>query len=324
MIGLALLLLLANRRLRGAQLRVLSLGEVLWDKFDDQEFLGGAPLNFSANSRRLGHEVTLLTAVGSDERGSRALKAMEGMGISTRFVQTSLERPTGLALVSTDGFGNGTFTIPRPAAFDTLHVDAGLLSQIRDLQPDWIYYGTLALTAANTEEILIEITNDTVQAKRFYDMNLRTGHWNLQLVQRLSRMADVIKLNESEADLLFRLDCGNESFSIQAFCESWSEKHRVEMICVTLGSKGCSVYSKGVFNTFPGFSVSVVDTVGAGDAFAAGFLHGFHRGWPTKKIARFANGLGALIASRAGATPMWTIDEYLDLIEPDESKQFVY
>jgi fructokinase len=300
-------------------LRILSCGEVLWDKFDDQEFLGGAPLNFSANSARLGHEVALLTGVGTDERGSRALKAMADVGISTRFVQTSLERPTGLAIVSTDGFGNGTFIIPRPAAFDALHIAGGLLSQIQDLQPDWIYYGTLALTDPNTEDILNKIANVTVRAKRFYDMNLRTGHWNLQLVQRLSSMADVIKLNESEADLLFRLDCGNEIFSLKAFCERWSEKHGVETICVTLGSKGCSVYAKGIFETFAGFSVRVVDTVGAGDAFAAGFLHGFHSGWPTKKTARFANGLGALIASRAGATPMWTVEQCLDLIAPTES-----
>ena len=252
------------------------------------------------------------------------MRAMEEMGLSTRFVQTSVERPTGVAIVSTDGAGNGTFMIPRPAAFDTLRVDRELLSQIQDLQPDWIYYGTLAVTDSNTEEILFKLANETVGAKRFYDMNLRTGHWNLALVQRLSKMADVIKLNEAEADLLFRLDRGNEVFTVQAFCEGWSEKHGVEMICVTLGNQGCSVYSKGIFETFSGFRVRVMDTVGAGDAFAAGFLHGLHRGWPTKKIARFANGLGALIASRAGATPMWTIDECLDLIAPSESKRFVY
>jgi fructokinase len=305
-------------------LQILSLGEVLWDKFGDQEFLGGAPLNFSANSRRLGHDVALLTAVGSDERGERALRAMEEMGLNTSFVQTSVERPTGLAIVSTDSAGNGTFMIPRPAAFDTLKVDGAQLSLIQNLQPDWIYYGTLAQTDANSEEILIRIGNETGSARRFYDMNLRTGHWNLPLVERLSDMADVIKLNEAEAELLFRFEFGNEIFTVQAFCENWSRKYGVEVICVTLGDQGCSVYSNGTFESFPGFRVSVVDTVGAGDAFAAAFLHGLQRDWPIGQIARFANGLGALIASRAGATPIWTIEECLDLIAPDESTRLVY
>jgi fructokinase len=305
-------------------LQILSLGEVLWDKFGDQEFLGGAPLNFSANSRRLGHDVALLTAVGSDERGERALRAMEEMDLSTSFVQTSVERPTGLAIVSTDGAGNGTFVIPRPAAFDTLKLDGALLSLIQNLQPDWIYYGTLAQTDANTEEILVRIANETGSARRFYDMNLRTGHWNMALVERLSDMAHVIKLNEVEAELLFRFECGSEAFTVQAFCEHWSRKYGLEVICVTLGDQGCSVFSKGTFESFPGFRISVVDTVGAGDAFAAAFLHGLQRGWPILQIARFANGLGALIASRAGATPLWTIGECLDLIAPDELTRLVY
>ena len=52
-----------------------------------------------------------------------------------------------------------------------------------------------------------------------------------------------------------------------------------------------------------------VDTVGAGDAFAAAFLHGLGAGWPTPKVADFANRVGALVASRRGAIPDWTIAE---------------
>jgi fructokinase len=52
-----------------------------------------------------------------------------------------------------------------------------------------------------------------------------------------------------------------------------------------------------------------VDTVGAGDAFAAAFLHGLGSGWPLGKIADFANRVGALIAARPGAVPDWTPEE---------------
>jgi fructokinase len=66
--------------------------------------------------------------------------------------------------------------------------------------------------------------------------------------------------------------------------------------------------------------VSVVDTVGAGDAFSAGFLHGYQRSWPLEHTARFANALGALVASRAGATPVFSLDECEKLMR---EQQFV-
>jgi len=61
--------------------------------------------------------------------------------------------------------------------------------------------------------------------------------------------------------------------------------------------------------------VRVADTVGAGDAFAAAFLHGLWQGWNPSQVADFANRVGALVASRTGAIPMWTLDEVCALKE---------
>jgi fructokinase len=144
-------------------------------------------------------------------------------------------------------------------------------------------------------------------------MNLRTGHWNFALVEDLSRLATVLKLNDAEAELLFHRVCGEKPFSLEEFCRYWSSTYGVQMICITLGSAGCAVFIDGTRLSFPGYKVKVVDTVGAGDAFAAAFLHGLDLGWPVERIAPFANSLGALVASRAGATPAWTLDECLDL-----------
>ena len=55
--------------------------------------------------------------------------------------------------------------------------------------------------------------------------------------------------------------------------------------------------------------------MGSGDAFAAAFLHGYNLGWPVERAARFANALGALVASRAGATPNWTLGELSKMLE---------
>jgi fructokinase len=84
---------------------------------------------------------------------------------------------------------------------------------------------------------------------------------------------------------------------------------QLDAICITLGSDGCALLMKDEFLESPGFLVQVADTVGAGDAFSAALLHGINAGWPVSQIANFANRVGALIASRPGGTPKWSIDE---------------
>jgi len=298
---------------KGGSLRIVSIGEVLWDVFEENEFLGGAPLNFSGNLQRLGDSVALVTAVGTDARGILALEKMDTLGLTREFVQITVELPTGTAKVVTDASGSASFVIDRPAAFDLLHADEVVLAKLKKFHPDWIYFGTLAQADSINENVLLQIVHSCNGAKRFYDMNLRTGHWNLGLVQRLSRLATVVKLNDIEAELLFRLTHGEKRFSLVEFCEYWSSAYGVKTICITLGSKGCAVFTDTSLRIFAGYPIAVADTVGAGDAFAAAFLHGLHLGWPLERVAPFANALGAVVASRPGPMPPWTMSD-IDLI----------
>jgi fructokinase len=288
---------------------VWSVGEVLWDVFPDQERFGGAPLNFCANLQRLGDRGVLFSGVGKDDRGRLALERMHSLGLDTRFVCEVEGLPTGVAIISTAANGESAYWIPRPAAFDRLaEGSAGLAADAGRV--DWLYFGTLAQTGPATESFVTELVQRLKQTRVFYDMNLRTGHWNLALVQRLSRLATVIKMNEHEAEILFGLtQAAGAAFTLEDFCRTWASEYNVDVICVTLGAAGCLVYEKGTITRAPGFKVTVRDTVGSGDAFAAAFVHCYDAGWPVLKIARFANALGALVASRAGATPPWTAAE---------------
>jgi fructokinase len=289
--------------------RILSFGELLWDVIRENEYLGGAPLNFSASAQRLGNPTTLLTGVGADARGARAIEQMKLQSLTTRFVFAVPDAPTGTAVVTTDDAGNATYLFARPAAFDRVPLSPELLEAIREMNPDWIYCGTLTQTDPANEALLHRLTEAVPEARRFYDINLREGHWNFALVERLSRCANLIKLNDAEAETLFKLTCASEPFSIEAFCRFWSSTYGPELICVTRGGEGCSIWANGRLSSFAGFPVQVSDTVGAGDAFGAAFLHGYHHRWSIGETARFANALGSIVASRPGATPAWTIEE---------------
>jgi len=297
-------------------MRILSVGEVLWDVIGENEYLGGAPLNFAVHARQLGHEVFLLSAVGEDARGRSALKCLQARGISTEFVQALPGKDTGIAQVELDADGKPMFRIVRPAAYDFVDLDAAQLRQLAELQPNWIYFGTLYHMSSSALASTLKLLEAVPKARRFYDVNLRDGNWSLGVVEQLSAHASVVKLSDSEAEFLdASVNTGEEGSSLAQFCRRWSQQYGCEVICVTCGERGCAVFADGKYCEVPAFRVEVADTVGAGDAFSAAFLHGINQGWDADQTGRFANAVGALVASRSGATPEWRVDECQPMLD---------
>ena len=291
-------------------MRIISVGEILWDVIGDREYLGGAPLNFAAHARQLGHEVFLLSAVGEDERGRRALASLRERGVSVEFVQVLRGKNTGTAEVELDSEGKPMFRIVRPAAYDFVELSPAQLRRIARLQPDWIYFGTLYHMSAVALASTLKLLQACPSALRFYDVNLRDGNWGLGVVEQLSAQASVVKLSDSEAEFLdATVNSGDQGSSMKEFCRRWCEQYGCATMCVTFGERGCAIFKEGAYCEIAGFKVEVVDTVGSGDAFSAAFLHGYAQGWDAQLTGRFANAVGALVASRPGATPEWQVKE---------------
>jgi len=292
-------------------MRILSIGEVLWDVFPDREKLGGAPFNFCYHAHRLGHEVLFLSAVGEDPRGDAVLAQAEGMGLRTDFIRR-VQAPTGVVTVALDAAGKPTFTIHRPAAYDLLRLSESDFAAIAKWRPDWIAFGTLHQMDPSIRALLQRLIDDNLQARRLYDINQRKESYTPELIAGLLPQANVVKLNDDEVVEMERM-FGDGAGSIEAFCRSWSARYNWDAVCVTLGAHGCAVLVGGEFAAVPGYKVKGVDTVGSGDAFTAAFLHGMGEKWPAGRIGDFANRLGALVASRAGGVPEWTLEECAEL-----------
>jgi fructokinase len=291
-------------------MRILSIGEVLWDVIGPSEYLGGAPLNFAAHARKLGHEVYLSSGVGEDERGRRALEAIERLGIVRDFVQVVPGRPTGTAEVELDADGKPMFGIARPAAYDFVRLTPELRHRVARLDPSWIYCGTLFHTSKQALEATLALLAELPSARLMYDVNLRDGNWSLATVEQLASRADVMKLSDSEAESLdAMLGTNGEQASIRHFCERWCDQYQCKTVCMTMGERGCAIYHDRAFTEAEACKVAVVDTVGAGDAFAAALVHGIDQGWTMARCAAFANAVAALVASRPGAIPEWSVEE---------------
>ena len=293
-------------------MKTVSIGEVLWDVVGSREYLGGATFNFSANLKRLGHTVDFVSAVGADERGRCVLDRMKEMGLSQRFVRVLAEYPTGTVTVTLKQDGQPSFVLHRPAAYDFPQLDEADFQELAAQNPDWVYFGTLLMMSPEAHRVTMKLLDHLPRAHRLYDINLRAGSYTPSLVRELMSRAALVKLNDEEVreiDAMF----GRQHSALEEFCRDYTLLFGWEGVCVTRGVKGCAALIRSEYVESGGYVVEVADAVGAGDAFAAAFLHGLDSGWPLRRVADFANRVGALVASRPGALPPWTAEEALAL-----------
>ena len=289
-------------------MRIIGLGEVLWDVFQDQEHLGGAVLNFCVHISRLGHDVSLISSVGTDNRGRRALETLAKLGLSTRFIPAVTDNPTGIVTVTIDSEGEPSYVIHRPAAYDCVRLGESELETLTALRPNWICYGTLHSMAPDARTLLRTLIARNPNTRRFYDVNLRRESFTEELVIELLGLAHLVKLNQTEARAVQGM-FGTNDESMEAFCRSYAARFGWQGVCVTRGENGCALLLHDRYEEVDGYNVEVADTVGAGDAFSAAFLHGVHAGWAPRRVGEFANRLGSIIAGRRGGVAEWSVTE---------------
>jgi fructokinase len=287
--------------------RIIGVGELLWDLFPDGPRLGGAPFNVIANLRRLGHRVAFVTAIGDDRLGRAALAAADDLGVDATFISTALDLPTGTVEVTPDPVEGHRFAIRSPAAYESIGDGDALVARIRTWGPGALVYGTLAQRSDGVRELTRRIASEVRPAYRLYDVNLREGCWTPSLVIDLLGDATIVKVNEHESETL--ADLLGTSADPRALGTRLAERFGVAVVCITRGAGGASLWAAGTERSVAGMRVGVRDTVGAGDAFAAALIHGLVSGMPPGDALELANRLGALVASRAGALPPWRLDE---------------
>ena len=279
---------------------VVAIGEVLWDLLPDGPQLGGAPFNVAVHLSRLGRPSAILTAVGDDDLGRQARQTVAGLGVGSTWIQTSRRLSTGTARVTLDGAAP-TFAISRPAAYDDLQLDAETLREIVRASPSAIAVGTLAQQGPQVRAATIHVLDACPGAERFYDANLRAG-WDAEVVDELLRSSTVIKLSDGEAAEIAAMRGLSGALAV---IEDLADQEGVRAVCVTRGADGAALLLDGRFVEGRPPAITPIDTVGAGDAFAAALLDGVLSGHEPSSVLHRALALGALVASRRGATPIW-------------------
>lgn len=286
---------------------VLAFGEVLWDKLPTGAVLGGAPANFATRVQYLGIPVTFVSRVGKDSLGDQARAKLESIGLDVTHVEQDETYPTGTVEVIVDDAGSATYNILTGVAYDYVVSSPSLLAQASKCA--LVYFGTLAQRNPASRQALQDILQASPNATKLLDVNLRRDCFTRDTVEASLHAADILKLNEVEVlDIAALLNLGVSE--MDDFCDAIIQRYNVELVLVTRGAQGAFAKAKsGEKHFIPGYNVKVVDTIGAGDAFTAGFVWSYIQGMPLRESCENGTRLGAMVATQRGGMVPISVEE---------------
>lgn len=283
---------------------VILFGEALADIFPDGPVMGGAPLNVSCHLQAFGLHPMLITRTGTDEFHRKLIRLMRNAGMTVAGIQSDPHYPTGQVLIKPgeNGYGH-QFEILENQAYDFIDpVTAATAAS--SIEPDLVYFGTLAQRSRLSGSALETIFRYTPQAPRLLDINLRKPWYTQDTVRYSLTRADHVKVNEDE---LIELP-GLLNLHTRAPHDTASrliEEFQLHTLLVTCGAEGAWLLDQsGNEAETPGIAdITVIDTVGAGDGFSAVFILGMLLGWPETSTLERANRFAAALCGIRGAIP---------------------
>ena len=287
---------------------------------------GGAPGNVAVAARRLGLTSAFIGKVGDDAFGRFLIDTLAAEGVETRAIRLDDEARTTLAFIALPDPHHAEFVFYRNPGADTRlrpdELDGELLRHARAL-----HVGSLSLVAEPSRSATLRAVEIARAAGALvsFDVNYRPSLWPtpdtaVAAIRDLLPLAHVVKVNEDELCLLTGTadpDAGGAALLAAG----------PALVVVTLGARGSAYRSADAAGFVPAFPVDTVDAIGCGDAFMAGVLAGLlgnadGGAWSQRldddhlrPILRYANAVGALTATRAGALPALPtaaeVDEFL-------------
>ena len=280
--------------------RPLIFGEALFDHFPDgSRVLGGAPFNVAWHLKGFGANPLTVTSVGQDREGEEILERMDRWGMDTSGVQEHPSRPTGRVTAHLED-GNPSYDIEARQAYDAIMTE-GLPRRPVLEGCDLLYHGTLALREPTSYNSLVYLRGNW-PLPTLVDVNLRAPWWTRGKVLERLKGVSWVKLNQEELELLGRFSTQDPA-ALEEPGSRFREEHEINTLVVTLGQEGSlALTSHGSIRQGARKVGDGVDSVGAGDAFAAVLLLGIHLGWSVEVILRRASEFAGDICKIRGAT----------------------
>ena len=297
-------------------------------------FVGGSPLNIAVGTKRLGLNSALLTAVGNDMVGKFLINFLKKEGVETAFIPVKNNARTSAVVLGIEPPDNFPLVYYRDNCADSkIDIDdvikadvgnAGLLevsATALNVEPSRsAAFFAAEQAVANEVPVLVDLDfrADQWHDPRAFGITTRAFLNNCKMAigteeEILATMLkDPTQIKIKNQQISAPEITGNINEAINEILNTG-----IETLIVKRGEKGSTVFLKdGTVTEVPGFNVEVINVLGAGDAFASGFIYGFLKGWDWYKCCRLGNACGAILVTKHGCANFNpTYNEVMSFIE---------
>jgi sugar/nucleoside kinase (ribokinase family) len=262
---------------------------------------GGCGSNTAIGLAALGIPTGIVACTGEDDSADLLFRYWRRVAVDGRFVKRSSEKPTGTSVGLVDDDLQPRFIhtsgANRNLTADVIQPEAYLEAGIRFFHIAGFFvlpnlFGGLAEKLAQLRSLGITTSLDVVFNTRMDDPKLRNTLWESLMY------LDYFLANDHEA---FRLTGERDPEKAAKHIKALGAQN----VIIKLGAAGCYTLSEEFSGVVPACKVAVVDTTGAGDAFAAGLIAAFAKGQDLKSACKAGNQAGARIVSKLGAITAW-------------------
>jgi 5-dehydro-2-deoxygluconokinase len=281
-------------------------------------YVGGSPTNIAVGARRLGLKAAVLTAVGEDPVGDFILKFLNDEGVVTRFISRKPGTRTSAVVLGIEPPDKFPLVYYRDNCADNaLSIDDVLQTPLSSCRV-FEFSGTgLSKEPSRSANLFAAEQAKAAGATVVLDVDFRPNQWHDArafgvVVRSALPLVDIVLGTEDECKAVTLTDpaavnvthsqisgarvAGDLAGAVQAM-----ERRGPKVIVVKRGEKGATLFEANKAPVeVPGFPVEVYNVLGAGDAFAAGFIYGLVKGWNHYKSARMGNAGGAIVVTRHG------------------------
>lgn len=281
---------------------VVGMGEALWDVLPEGKKIGGAPANFAYHVSQFGLPSCVVSAVGEDTLGKEITENFTSKGLNQLIAEVPY--PTGTVQVEIDQAGVPQYEIKENVAWDNIPYTSELENLAKKTKA--VCFGSLAqrnVVSRNTINSFLDAMPRTENSLVVFDVNLRQGFYNKEILCNSMRRCNILKINDEELVTVSRM-FGYPGIDLQDKCWILLGKYNLKMLILTCGINGSYVFTPGNVSFQPTPKVEVADTVGAGDSFTAAFIASILKGKSVQEAHSRAVRTSAYVCTKKGAMPI--------------------
>jgi 5-dehydro-2-deoxygluconokinase len=285
-------------------------------------YVGGSPTNIAVGAQRLGLRAALLTAVGNDPVGDFILHFLEGEGLETAHIPRKAGRRSSAVVLGIEPPDKFPLVFYRDNCADIyLTIDDVQQAPVRDTRILEVSGTAFSQEPSRSAAFFAVEQARAAGATIVLDLDFRADQWHdarafgvvlrglLPQVDvaigteeevKAAMLGDPAQVRISHSQITAPEISGDLDDSVRQLLRLWTRSDS-RVLVVKRGAQGATLFPReGEAIDVPGFPVEIANVLGAGDAFASGFIYGLVHGWDWYRAARMGNACGAIVVTRHG------------------------